>query len=205
LHSGLTQNRIAPSSPAQRRKLIDFSNRETIMALSLAGAVNAAMILTAAAVFHDGVHNGIGNIGTAYRTLVPLLGSGAAAVFLISLLASGLSSSAVGTMAGQVIMQGFVGVRIPVWVRRIVTMVPAFIVVAIGVNTMTALIMSQVVLSLVLPVPMISLLLLSSRRDLMGPYANTRLTATVATTATAIVIALNVAMLIQWAGVANLF
>jgi manganese transport protein len=205
LHSGLTQDRIVPDGAAQRRSLIRFSNRETIAALGLAGIVNAAMILMAAAVFHDGAHRGVGDIVTAYRTLVPLLGGGAAAAFLISLIASGLSSSVVGTMAGQVIMQGFVGFRIPVWIRRFLTMMPAFIVVLMGIDTMHALVMSQVVLSLVLPVPMISLLWLSSRRDVMGRFANNRLTAAAAAAATVVVVALNAAMLIEMSGLATLF
>lgn len=205
LHSGLTQHRIAPATFAQKRRLIGFSNRETVAALGLAGLVNGAMIVMAASVFHAGGHREVGDLITAYRTLTPLLGGAAAAVFLISLTASGLSSSAVGTMAGQVVMQGFVGFRIPLWIRRALTMLPAFIVVAAGTNTMHALVISQIVLSLVLPVPMISLLMLSSRRDIMGQFANRRVTAIAATAATAVVIALNTAMLVQFSGIATLF
>ena len=130
LHSGLTQDRVLPRTDGERRRLLRFSNREVVLALGLAGLVNMAMVAMAASVFHDGVHDDVAEIGTAYRTLIPILGSGAAGVFLVSLLASGLSSSAVGTMAGQVIMQGFVGFRIPLWLRRLVTMVPSFAVVA---------------------------------------------------------------------------
>ena len=155
----------------------------------------------AASVFHDGVHDDVAQIDTAYRTLIPVLGSGAAGVFLISLLASGLSSSAVGTMAGQVIMQGFVGYRIPIWLRRLITMVPSFIVVALGVDATQALIMSQVALSLVLPIPMISLLILTRCRDIMGADAGGGLTMTAATAATAIVLALNLLLVLQIAGV----
>ena len=132
------------------------------------------MLAMAASVFHEG-HADVAAIETAYHTLVPLLGVGAAAVFMASLLASGLSSSVVGTMAGQTIMQDFVGFRIPLWVRRLATMIPAVIVVAIGVDSTQALVLSQVVLSLVLPVPMIALLVLSGRRDVMGDFASSRL------------------------------
>jgi manganese transport protein len=122
-------------------------------------------------------------------------------VFLVSLIASGVSSSAVGTMAGQVIMQGFVGFRIPLWVRRVVTMVPSFVVVALGVDATQALVLSQVVLSLALPVPMIALILLVRRRDVMGDYASRPLTAAAATAAAGIVLLLNSLLILQTVGV----
>jgi len=122
-------------------------------------------------------------------------------VFLVSLLASGVSSSAVGTMAGQLVMQGFVGFRIPLLVRRLVTMVPAFVVVALGVNATNALVISQVVLSIVLPVPMISLVMFTRRRDIMGAFANSRLTDALAILGTAIILALNAVLLAQTFGV----
>jgi manganese transport protein len=201
LHSGLTQSRVIPNDDGERRKLVRFSNREVMLALGLAGLINMAMVAMAAAVFHDGIHNDVAEIETAYRTLVPLLGMGAAAIFLTSLIASGLSSSAVGTMAGQLIMQGFVGFRIPLWVRRVVTMVPSFVVVALGANATQALILSQVVLSLALPVPMIALLLLSRRPDVMGRFATRRFTSIVATAATATVLVLNFLLILQTVGV----
>ena len=159
-----------------------------------------AMLAMAARVFHQG-HAEVASIETAYHTLVPLLGVGAAAVFMASLLASGLSSSVVGTMAGQTIMQDFVGFRIPLSVRRLATMVPAVIVVAIGVDSTQALVLSQVVLSLVLPVPMIALLVLSGRRDVMGGFASSRLTQVIAVVAAVVVLALNLVLLLQTAGV----
>jgi manganese transport protein len=122
-------------------------------------------------------------------------------VFLVSLIASGLSSSAVGTMAGQVIMQGFVGFRIPLWLRRLVTMVPSFAVVAFGFDATQALILSQAALSLILPVPMIALLILIRRPDVMGSYASGFLTVAAATTAAAIVLMLNLLLVLQIAGV----
>src|SRR6267154_153296 len=172
LHSGLTQDRVMARTSAERRRLLRFSNREVVLALGLAGLVNLGMVAMAAAVFHDGVHDDVAQIDAAYRTLIPVLGSGAAGVFLVSLIASGLSSSAVGTMAGQVIMQGFVGFHIPLLLRRFVTMAPSFVIVALGCDATQALVLSQVVLSLVLPVPMVALLILTQRRGVMGSYAN---------------------------------
>jgi manganese transport protein len=159
------------------------------------------MVAMAASVFHPG-HAEVAGIESAYRTLVPLLGGAAAGVFLLSLFASGLSSSAVGTMAGQVVMQGFVGFTIPVWVRRLVTIVPAFVVVAHGTDVTQALILSQVVLSLILPVPMIALLLLSSRSSVMGQWRTGRAKGAIAAMACGLVLALNVLLLLQTAGFA---
>ncbi len=169
LHSGLTQDRAPARNERERRMLLRWSTREVIVALSLAGLVNLAMVTMAATAFHRN-HADVAEIETAYQTLVPLFGGAAALVFALSLIASGLSSSAVGTMAGQVIMQGFVGFRIPVTVRRLVTMVPSFVIVAWGVNPTQALVWSQVVLSLLLPVPMIALNVFMRRPDLMGAY-----------------------------------
>jgi manganese transport protein len=202
LHSSLMQNRVPAETDAERRRVLRFSNVEVLCALGLAGLINMAMVAMAAVVFHNGVYNEVADIETAYRTLIPLLGAGAAGVFLASLLASGLSSSVVGTMAGQVIMQDFVRFRIPLWVRRLVTMIPAFVVVALGVNATQALVLSQVVLSLVLPVPMIALLVLTARRDVMGDFVNGRLTNVAAVAAAIIVLSLNVLLLLQTAGVA---
>jgi manganese transport protein len=201
LHSGLTQSRIVARNDGERRKLIRFSNREVVLALGLAGLVNMAMLAMAAAVFHDGTHNGIASIETAYLTLIPLMGIGAAAVFLTSLIASGLSSSVVGTMAGQVIMQGFVGFRIPLWARRVVTMIPSIVVVGLGVDATQALVLSQVVLSLVLPVPMISLLILTRRPEVMGASANGPHTSFAAIAAAGAVLALNGLLILDALGV----
>ena len=140
-----------------------FSNHEVIIALAIAGLVNMAMVMMASGAFHAG-HPDVAEIETAYHTLAPLLGIGAAGIFLLSLIASGVSSSVVGTMAGQMIMQGFVGFRIPIWLRRVITMVPAFVVVAYGVNATQALVVSQVILSIALPLPMIALLMFTGAR-----------------------------------------
>jgi manganese transport protein len=200
LHSSLTQGRTPAFNDAERRRILSFSNREVLLALGVAGLVNMAMLAMAATAFHAG-HPEVAEIETAYHTLTPLLGVGAAVVFLVSLLASGFSSSVVGTMAGQVIMQDFVGFRIPLWLRRVVTMVPAVVVVALGVNATQALVGSQVVLSLVLPVPMIALLVLAGRRDIMGRFVVRGWTRLGAVGAAVLVLALNLILLLQTVGV----
>jgi manganese transport protein len=200
LHSGLTQNRVTPRNEHERVKLLKFSNIEVVLALGVAGLINMAMVIMASSAFHQG-HSDIASIETAWHTLTPLLGGAAAGLFLAALIASGISSSVVGTMAGQMIMQGFVGFRIPVGVRRLVTMVPAFAVVAWGVDATKALVLSQVVLSIALPVPMIALLWFTSRRDLMGVYRNSLLTNVAAVVGTVAVLVLNGVLLVQTAGV----
>src|SRR6202790_2251102 len=199
LHSSLTQARTLVYNDNERRKVLRFSNREVIAALVIAGLVNMAMVMMAASAFHAG-HSEVAEIETAYHTLAPLLGAGAAGVFLLSLIASGVSSSTVGTMAGQMIMQGFVGFRIPLWLRRLVTIVPSFVVVALGVNATQALVLSQVVLSIALPLPMIALLIFTNRRDIMGPFANGRLTRIAAAVATVAVLGLHVVLIVQSLG-----
>ena len=200
LHSSLTQGRMPASNDGDRRKILRYSNREVLFALTIAGLVNMAMLAMAARVFHEG-HAEVAAIETAYHTLVPLLGIGAGVVFMASLLASGFSSSIVGTMAGQVIMQDFVGFRIPLWIRRLVTMLPAVVIVALGVDSTQALVLSQVVLSLVLPVPMIALLILTRRHDVMGDFANRRRVQVLALAATGVVLILNLVLLLQTAGI----
>jgi manganese transport protein len=201
LHSGLTQNRAPGRNDRERRLLVRFSNIEVLVALGVAGLVNMAMVIMAASAFHAG-HSDVGEIETAYKTLAPLLGPAAAGAFLTALLASGLASSAVGTMAGQMIMQGFVGFRIPVIVRRLVTMIPAFVVVWLGVNSTNALVVSQVVLSIALPAPVIALVIFTSRRDIMGAFANSRLTNVAASFAALVILILNAFLLLQAFGVA---
>jgi manganese transport protein len=200
LHSGLTQARTPVRDDAQRRMVLRFSNQEVIIALSFAGLVNMAMVIMASSAFHAG-HSEVAEIETAYHTLTPLLGAGAAGVFLLSLIASGVSSSTVGTMAGQMIMQGFVGFRIPILLRRLVTMVPAFVVVALGVNATQALVLSQVVLSIALPLPLIALLMFTRRTDLMGEFANGRVTHLAGLAGTAVVLLLNAVLVLQIFGV----
>jgi manganese transport protein len=194
LHSGLTQARIPLRNDDDRRTVLRFSNREVVIALAVAGLVNIAMVMMASGAFHAG-HPEVAQIETAYHTLTPLLGGWAAGIFLVSLIASGVSASTVGTMAGQMIMQGFVGFRIPVWLRRLVTMLPAFAVVALGVDATRALVISQVVLSIALPLPMISLIIFTNRTDVMGAFANNKLTRAAAVIATALVLVLNVLLI----------
>jgi manganese transport protein len=201
LHSGLTQGRMLVRNDDERRKVLRFSNQEVVVALAVAGLVNMAMVMMASSAFHAG-HSDVAQIETAYYTLAPLLGAAAASVFLVSLIASGVASSAVGTMAGQMIMQGFVGFRIPLWVRRLVTMLPAFVVVGMGMNATSALVISQVVLSIALPLPMITLLLFTRRADIMGPFVNGRLTNIAALVGTILVLGLNSILILQTFGVA---
>lgn len=202
LHSGLVTDRVVAADANARRRLLRFSNREVVVALTLAGLVNMAMVVMAAAAFNRTGHTGVAEIDTAYRTLTPLLGAGAAGVFLVSLLASGVSSSVVGTMAGQMIMQGFLHRSVPVWLRRLVTMVPAFVVVALGVDPTRALVLSQVVLSFTLPVPLVALVMFTRRRDLLGAHVNGPMLSALAMAGTAFVIALNAVLLLQTFGVA---
>jgi manganese transport protein len=196
LHSGLTQARIPPRTESERRQIARASNREVTVALAVAGLVNMSMVIMAAGAFHAG-HPDVAEIATAYQALTPLLGAAAAGAFLVSLVASGVSSSVVGTLAGQMIMQGFVGFAIPIWLRRLVTMLPAFIVVAIGVDPTEALVLSQVVLSIALPFPMVALVLFTRRIDIMGRFANRGATQTAAVAGAAVVLALNALLVLQ--------
>lgn len=200
LHSGLTQNRALVRDDADRRTVLKFSNIEVVVALAAAGLVNMAMVMMAASAFHAG-YSEVAEIETAYHTLTPLLGGAAAAVFLISLIASGISSSVVGTMAGQLIMQGFLRLRLPIWFRRAVTMVPAFAVVALGANATEALVISQVILSIALPVPMVALIVFVSRADIMGSFRIGRPLQGLAIVGAGLVLTLNAVLLLQIFGV----
>jgi manganese transport protein len=197
LHSALTQKRIGASEPEQRQKLFHFEVIDVVLAMGLASLINAAMLIMAASTFYQqGLHN-VGTIEEAYRTLQPLLGSAASWVFAISLLASGLSSSSVGTMAGQVVMQGFLDWHIPVWVRRLVTMVPSLVVIMMGLEPTRVLVISQVVLSFGLPFAIIPLVMFTQRRDLMGGLVNHRITTILASLVAVLIIALNIYLLYQ--------
>lgn len=197
LHSSLMQKRIVPRGEQDARRIFRRTIPDVVLAMGLAGVVNLAMLYMAAATFHAHGQTGIADITTAYQTLTPLLGAAAGLIFAISLLASGLSSSTVGTMAGQVIMQGFVGFTIPVWLRRLLTMLPAIVVVALGVNPTETLVISQVVLSFVLPIPVIALVLFTSRKRIMGALVNKRVTTALAILCSAVILALNVLLLFQ--------
>ena len=196
LHSSLTQRRIVGRNPTELRRIFRFEIADVVIAMGLAGLINMAMLYMAAKVFNASGHTDVATIDQAFQTLTPLLGGASSVVFGVSLLASGLSSSAVGTMAGQVIMQGFVGFTIPVWLRRLLTMLPALLVIAAGVDATRVLVISQVVLSFVLPVPVISLILLTRRRDVMGAHLVNRPTTNVLAVGCAVaILALNVLLL----------
>ena len=196
LHSALTQGRVVVKKPDQQRRLFRFEIVDVGIAMLIASSVNAAMLITAAAVFFkSGTH--VGSLEEAYKTLQPLLGSAAGTVFGIALLASGLSSSSVGTMAGQVIMQGFLHFHIPPWIRRIVTILPSMIVIFLGFDPTRTLVISQVVLSFGLPFAIIPLVMFTSRREVMGSLVNQRLTTVLASLCAGLIISLNFFLLYQ--------
>nr|MBI2905724.1 Nramp family divalent metal transporter [Chloroflexota bacterium] len=197
LHSALMQDRIVVREPEQLKRLFRFELVDVLVAMTVAGLVNAAMLIMAASTFYYKGLTEIGTIEEAHRTLQPLLGPAAGWVFAVSLLASGLSSSSVGTMAGQVIMQGFLHWHIPPWIRRAVTMAPSLIVIAIGLNPTRTLVVSQVVLSFGLPFAIIPLIMFTRRRDIMGVLVNSRLTTVIASIVAAIIVVLNVFLLYQ--------
>jgi manganese transport protein len=197
LHSALTQGRIAAKNDTQLRKLFRYEQIDVFVAMGLAGLINMAMLVMAASTFFSRGLTEIGTIEQAHRTLEPLLGSAASAVFAISLLASGLSSSAVGTMAGQVIMGGFLHRRIPVWIRRLVTVVPPMLIILLGLDPTRTLVISQVILSFGLPFAIVPLVMFTSRKDLMGALVNRRGTTIAAWIVAAAVIALNLYLLFE--------
>jgi manganese transport protein len=195
LHSALTQDRIVTREPKLMRLLFRYEVADVLVAMGIAGAINAAILIMAAATFHVHGMPEVGTIEEAHRTLTPLLGPASAIIFAISLLASGLSSSSVGTMAGQVIMQGFVHRRIPVWLRRLVTILPSLAVIASGLDTTRSMVISQVILSFGLPFALVPLILFTSSRRIMGTLTNHWLTTSLMILSAALVIALNVYLL----------
>jgi manganese transport protein len=195
LHSALTQDRIVVRDPVQLRRLFRFELVDVFIAMTVAGLVNGAMLIMAASTFYFQGLTSIGTIEQAHRTLQPLLGPAASWVFAVSLLASGLSSASVGTMAGQVIMQGFLHWHIPPWVRRTVTMAPSLVVIAAGLDPTRTLVISQVVLSFGLPFAVVPLIMFTRRRDVMGVLVNHPVTNTLAVAAAAIIVALNAYLL----------
>jgi len=196
LHSALTQGRVVVKKPEQQRRLFRFEIVDVVIAMVIASSVNAAMLITASAAFFK-VGTSVGSLEEAYRTLQPLLGPAAGIVFGVALLASGLSSSSVGTMAGQVIMQGFLHYHIPPWVRRIVTIIPSLMVIFAGFDPTRTLVISQVVLSFGLPFAIIPLIMFTSSRRIMGVLANRRFTTLLASLSAALIILLNFFLLYQ--------
>ena len=185
------------SSLMQARRLFRFELIDVSIAMGIAGLVNAAMLIMAASTFFQSGLTHVGTIEEAHRTLEPLLGRASSWVFAVSLLASGLSSASVGTMAGQVMMQGFLHRQIPIWLRRLVTMAPSLVVVALGCNPTRTLVLSQVVLSFGLPFALVPLILFTRRGDLMGDLVNHRITTVAAGMIALIIIALNGYLLYQ--------
>jgi manganese transport protein len=197
LHSHLTQHRIVAQDVGQARRLYHFELVDVVLAMGVAGLVNAAMLIMAASTFYLTSNQNVATIQAAYLTLTPLLGSYASALFGISLLASGLSSSTVGTMAGQVIMQGYLRRQIPLWLRRSITMLPALAVIALGLDPTRTLVISQVVLSFGLPFALVPLVLFTRQRAIMGELVNARLTTVLAGAVSLLVIGLNVLLIVQ--------
>lgn len=197
LHSALTQDRIPVLSVTDLRKVFKLEQLDIWLALSVAGLVNGAMLIVAAAVFHTTGHGAVASLDQAYRTLTPLLGGASSTLFGIALLASGLSSSTVGTLAGQVVMGGFLGWRIPTMLRRVITMAPALIVIALGLDPTQTLVWSQVALSFALPFAIVPLIYFTSRADIMGDLVNHAWTRRLALAVTVGIVLLNAALLWQ--------
>ncbi len=197
LHSALTNGRVAVRDDAERRQVLRFERVDVIIALTVAGLINLAMMAVFAKLFHTPALSGTASMQTAHAEIGHLVGGGAALAFAVALLASGASSSSVGTYAGQVVMAGFIGVRIRMWVRRLVTMLPALVVLATGANATDALVLSQVVLSFGIPFALIPLVVLTSRRDVMGAQANGRAMTIAAFAVAGVITALNLFALYQ--------
>lgn len=195
LHSALTERRIVARTSHERKRIFGMERIDITIAMTLAGVINGAMLIMAAAVFNAHGRTDIADLQTAFQTLTPLLGGGASVIFGVALLASGLSSSTVGTLAGQVIMEGFLGWTIPVWVRRALTMAPAFIVIALNVNPTQVIIFTQVVLSFALVAPIAALLYFSARREVMGDLVNKKATTVIGVAIGGIILVLNMYLL----------
>jgi manganese transport protein len=195
LHSALTQRRIEPRDDGERRELLRYIRVDCGLGLGMAGVINLTMLCVAVAIFNRTGNTGVDSIEAAHKGLGTLVGGGAALAFAVALLASGLSSSSVGTYAGQVVMQGFIRRRIPLFLRRAVTMTPALVVLALGLPTTETLVISQVVLSFGIPFALVPLILVTRRADLMGNLVNRRLTTVAASVVAAIIITLNVFLL----------
>jgi manganese transport protein len=197
LHSALTGARYSPKDAGERRKLLGYQRIDVVLAMGMAGIINATMLIVAAALFHDSGRTGVDSIHGAHAGLDALLGGGAALAFAVALLASGLSSSSVGTFAGQVVMQGFIARRIPLFLRRAITMAPSLVVLGLGLDPSVTLVISQVVLSFGIPFALVPMILLTRRRDVMKELVNRRATTVLASVVAAIIIALNLFLLQQ--------
>jgi manganese transport protein len=197
LHSALTQRRVVGKTEEEKRKIFRFELVDVVIAMAIAGTINASMLIMAAALFHSAGLTDVGDIDKAFEQLRILEGNTPAILFGVALLASGLSSSSVGTLSGQVVMQGFIRRQIPLFLRRLITMMPALIILAIGLNPSRSLVISQVVLSFGIPFALVPLLIFCRNRDIMGTLVNHRLTTTVATVVVFLIVSLNVFLLYQ--------
>jgi manganese transport protein len=197
LHSALTQNRVRAEDDDERRELMRFQRLDVIIALTVAGVINMTMMVVAAGLFHRSGLTNVDSLEGAHHALGTLVGGGAALAFAVALLASGLSSSSVGTYAGQVVMQGFIDRRIPLFLRRAVTMAPALVVLAFGLDATKTLVISQVVLSFGIPFALVPMILLTSRRRVMGSLVNKRPTTILASLVALVIILLNLFLLQQ--------
>jgi manganese transport protein len=197
LHSALTQRRVKTDSDAERREVLRYQRFDVVIALGAAGIINMTMLVVAAALFHESGRTGVDTLEGAHSGLNALVGGGAALAFAVALLASGLSSSSVGTFAGQVVMQGFIARRIPIYLRRAITMAPALIVLALGLDPTSTLVISQVVLSFGIPFALVPMIIFTSRREIMGPLVNKKATTALASAVALIIIALNIFLLHQ--------
>jgi manganese transport protein len=200
LHSALTQQRIVPRNDHEAKVLYKYTRIDVLIAMAIAGLINMSMLVVAATVFFGSGLTDVDSLEGAHRTLEPIIGGASSVLFALALTASGLSSSTVGTMSGQIVMQGFVRRRIPLFVRRLVTMLPAFIVIGIGVDPSRTLVLSQVVLSFGIPFALIPLVIFTSRRDVMGVLVNRRATVVAASIVALLICALNVFLLTQTFG-----
>ena len=197
LHSALTQGRIKPRDTKEKRTLLKFQRLDVVIAMTLAGIVNMTMLIVAASLFHDGGKSSIDSIEGAHEGFNDLIGPGAALAFALALLASGIAASSVGTYAGQVVMQGFIRRSIPIALRRLITMLPGLVVLAIGLDPTRSLVISQVVLSFGIPFALIPLVMLTARKRVMGELVNKRLTTAAASIVAALIVSLNLFLLQQ--------
>jgi manganese transport protein len=200
LHSALTQNRIVPRNDEEAKTLYKYTRIDVLIAMVIAGLINMSMLVVAATVFFGSGLTHVESLEGAHRTLEPILGGASSVLFALALTASGLSSSTVGTMSGQVVMQGFIRRQIPLFVRRFVTMIPAFIVIGIGLDPSRTLVISQVVLSFGIPFALIPLVMFTSRKDVMGVLVNRKPTIVAAAIVAALISGLNVFLLGQTFG-----
>ena len=197
LHSALTQGRMPVRNDHERSRVLRFERFDVIIALGLAGLVNIAMLAVAAKLFHTPALSGLRTIPQAHAEFGHLVGGGAAIAFAVALLASGASSCSVGTNARQVVMAGFINIRIPLLLRRAITVTPAIAILAAGVNPTNVLVLSQVVLSFGIPFALVPLVMLTNRRDVMGIHVNRRATTLIAWALVIIISALNIFLLYQ--------